>query len=627
MNNGQINAVPLQPVMPPPQDTASAAVVSKDNGQQNGGSFAEMLGEIQRTKVLPDSGQTEQSLEPVAENLVVDLQAGLPELSLLASTSEPVSAKQDDVEKAEAGNNDAPLRNDLDDLATQMFMSAYLQPGRMPAVNNQPELPVDVLQKVAVAQEQTVAIFAAAIEKQTGQESVKPGRMSDVDNLTVLPAETQLKVAAASVKTEIIPALSSATQVVGSDRMSDASNMAILPAETQLKVAAASVKTEIIPALSSATQMVGSDRMSDASNMTALTAGTPQKDATVSIKPELLSVLQEKIKVEPIVVEPLKTTVVPSPTASAGPIVLKDVNVDNQHAALGKNVTATLISSLPVPSPESELEIQMSQPQPITARLVTSAVSADSRSITVVPGPVVTPEQLMEKVRSGNALDSVKEVTSTLQAIDSANESILGSGTSPGGEGDQGQPDSASDHQMLTQNMRAQSGAEHQKVSALSTKAVYSETVRQDMPEQVMHQVKERLVQHDIKSGSQQITLTLSPDSLGELKMNLNLQGQKLSVEIVTENRTVRDIIVQHTEALKESLARQNITMESFDVTTGGKGSGNQGQNQNAWRELAKQQQQSWITQSGYQVARADLPSSQIGYQKQQGQSMLDIHY
>jgi flagellar hook-length control protein FliK len=99
-------------------------------------------------------------------------------------------------------------------------------------------------------------------------------------------------------------------------------------------------------------------------------------------------------------------------------------------------------------------------------------------------------------------------------------------------------------------------------------------------------------------------------------------------VEIVTETRTVRDAIVQHADALKESLARQNITMESFDITTGGKNSGNQGQNQNAWRELARQQQQQFWTSSGrYLSAQADLPSGQAAYQRQKEHSMLDIHY
>ena len=52
-------------------------------------------------------------------------------------------------------------------------------------------------------------------------------------------------------------------------------------------------------------------------------------------------------------------------------------------------------------------------------------------------------------------------------------------------------------------------------------------------------------------------------------------------------------------------------------------------QNQNAWRELAKQQQQqqSWATPRGYNTAQADLPANPAAYQRQQGQSMLDIHY
>jgi flagellar hook-length control protein FliK len=210
-------------------------------------------------------------------------------------------------------------------------------------------------------------------------------------------------------------------------------------------------------------------------------------------------------------------------------------------------------------------------------------------------------------------------MATSLQSIASASETTLGSDT----------PQSGDSNQMLEQQMRGQLSTEHQKAAALSAKGVPTETVRQDIPEQVMHQVKERLLHHDVKAGSQQITLTLSPDSLGELKMNLNLQGQKLSVEIVTENRTVRDVIVLHADALKESLARQNITMESFDVTTSGKGSAGQGQNQNAWRELAKeqQQQQLWSSPHGYRTAQADLPSGQGAYQRQQGQSMLDIHY
>jgi flagellar hook-length control protein FliK len=231
-------------------------------------------------------------------------------------------------------------------------------------------------------------------------------------------------------------------------------------------------------------------------------------------------------------------------------------------------------------------------------------------------------------------LTAVKVATSTLQMEASGNTSMVGSESLSRSDSNQGESDASYDSPDTTQNMSGQLVAEQQKMSAVTTKPVPVEPLRQDIPAQVMPQVKERLDQHDIKLGKQQITLTLSPDSLGEIKMNLNLQGEKLSIEIVTENRSVRDAIVQHADVLKESLARQNITIESFDITTGGKGSGNQGQNQNAWRELMKQQQeqqqqqqQFWTSSRGYNVAQADPPSELAIQQRRQGQSMLDVHY
>jgi flagellar hook-length control protein FliK len=237
--------------------------------------------------------------------------------------------------------------------------------------------------------------------------------------------------------------------------------------------------------------------------------------------------------------------------------------------------------------------------------------------------------QQNEKNRAGVEQSVVKELAPLQQSTVSANESSFGTSTS-GGDSNQELPDGATaGKQLQAQDLQGQLGADHQKIPTVTSKPIPIESVRQDIPEHVMQQVKDRLVQHEVKAGSQQITLTLSPDSMGELKMNLNLQGQKLSVEIVTESRSIRDAIVQHTDSLKESLARQNITMESFDVTTGGKGSGNQGLNQNAWREMAKQQQQQqfWATPRGYNTAQADLPSGLAAYPQQPGQSMLDIHY
>jgi flagellar hook-length control protein FliK len=145
--------------------------------------------------------------------------------------------------------------------------------------------------------------------------------------------------------------------------------------------------------------------------------------------------------------------------------------------------------------------------------------------------------------------------------------------------------------------------------------------------EQVVQQVRDCLVNHDTKPGTEQIVLRLSPEHLGELKVNLSLEGQRLKVEIVAENRMVRDSLMQHTDTLKESLSRQNIKMDSFEVTTGGNGSTDGGRGQGDWRELAQQRQHdAWMPNGGYRVAKLVEPAI-AAYQLKSEHTMVDLHY
>ena len=63
------------------------------------------------------------------------------------------------------------------------------------------------------------------------------------------------------------------------------------------------------------------------------------------------------------------------------------------------------------------------------------------------------------------------------------------------------------------------------------------------------------------------ITLKLHPEELGELKINMRMEDQHLKVEITTQNQSVKDALMQNLDILKETLSRQNISMERFDVT------------------------------------------------------------
>jgi flagellar hook-length control protein FliK len=588
MSNGQIKSasMPTAVALVSQEPTVSAAV-TLDGVQQDGGSFAGLLNGIQsvaKMKDSPDSGQAEQPMARVgedqlsrdagAENPAVDMLVLLDASRQIISASEPAVPKQEALKEANGCTDVAPQGGDPTDVMSQMAMAAYSQPGRMPEVTIPTPLPVDMLQKVV----------AAVVEQPTERQS------------------TALSVALAAEK-----------------QQHHQSEAVQLPSAVGHPVK--NVDTE--PVQAGAFQPVENDTMSGVTIPTPLPVDRLQNVASSTDQPVLFSVPPDKIQQKsaetvPVQAVPVQTPVVLSAVTAPLPTPDKPIAPPGAISAdLTAIPTVKTAAVVPTSSPESEIEIHLSQPRPITAR-----VTANARQ-------QLNPEQQIDKVRSGNEQSAVKEMASSLQIAASDSESTLGSGTSRGSSNNQEQPDVASDNQTLTQDMRGQLRAEQQRTTVSTPKAVLTEPLRQDVPEQVVQQVKERLVQHDVKPGNQQITLTLSPDTLGELKMNLNLQGQKLSVEIVTENRTVRDAIIQHTDALKESLARQNITMESFDVTTGGKGPGNQGQNQSAWRELAKQQQhqQLWTSPRGYQTARADLPSDSAAYQGQQGQTMLDIHY
>jgi flagellar hook-length control protein FliK len=285
----------------------------------------------------------------------------------------------------------------------------------------------------------------------------------------------------------------------------------------------------------------------------------------------------------------------------------------------------------------AELDLQLAQARPITTTkgAVESVPATSARGAALLMPEarngrtLLGRQQLFDNNRMTGEQSPGKELGTSGSADLVSGKIIAEAVTAVAGNEEQKMEDGLVDQQPQAHNFGGVLNQEHQKTSAVAGKMPVMEAVRQEVPDQIMQQVKDRLEQHDLKPGNQQITLTLAPDTLGELKMNLNLQGQKLSVEIITENRVVRDAIAQHTETLKESLAKQNIAMESFDVTTGGKGSGGQGQqNQSAWRELVKQQQQQqfWAMPRGY-TARADAPTVSVPYQKPQGHAMLDIHY
>ncbi|MDK9719345.1 MAG: flagellar hook-length control protein FliK, partial [Trichlorobacter sp.] len=144
--------------------------------------------------------------------------------------------------------------------------------------------------------------------------------------------------------------------------------------------------------------------------------------------------------------------------------------------------------------------------------------------------------------------------------------------------------------------------------------------------ELVGRQVTDRLVSHEIKQGNDQISFKLSPENLGTLQLNMRMEDNRLKLEIVAENRGVRDALLQQADDLKETLARQNIKVDSFNVTMSS--NGNQSQQSQDWRQMMPEQHQ----QSPSQYASRTNPNSgkieaPMQYFAPQYQSTLDVRF
>lgn len=168
------------------------------------------------------------------------------------------------------------------------------------------------------------------------------------------------------------------------------------------------------------------------------------------------------------------------------------------------------------------------------------------------------------------------------------------------------------------------SGSRPQAVPAAM---VADELPKQVQGEQVARQVFERLGTHEFRQGSDQISLRLSPEHLGNVQLNLRMEEQGLKLEIITEQRGVREALLRQGDELKETLARQNIRIDSFDVSTGNLGG--QSQQQREWRQMNAEQRmyhaQHTSAARGGSVVQDSLQGVQ--YFAPQYQSTIDVRF
>lgn len=263
---------------------------------------------------------------------------------------------------------------------------------------------------------------------------------------------------------------------------------------------------------------------------------------------------------------------------------------------------------------------QQEQPQKVRSALP-NVSSLSSAAVSAADGRTEPVTVRLDRREPGETQKSGQVDTAKIIAADT-------SGGKQAGSEENATSDRGMNGNFLSQVLQQPVKTEGSLTAGTASGTVQNAASRSDVPpEQVVQQVKDRFMNHETKPGSEQIVLRLSPEHLGELKVNLNLEGQRLKVEIVAENRMVRDSLMQHTDALKESLSRQNIKMDSFEVTTGGNGATDGGRGQGNWRELAQQRQQNaWMPDGGYHLAKQAVPQV-AAYLAKSEHTMVDLHY
>jgi flagellar hook-length control protein FliK len=142
-------------------------------------------------------------------------------------------------------------------------------------------------------------------------------------------------------------------------------------------------------------------------------------------------------------------------------------------------------------------------------------------------------------------------------------------------------------------------------------------------PEQIMTQVKEKLAETPLKGESGLISLKLHPEELGELKLHIRLEDQKLKVEVIAENHAVKDALMQNMNSLRDTLSRHNLTMEKFDVFTAANGGSNQ-----QFREGKQSARNPWVNRyDRFTVPVADESGITAKYLDQGDNSLVDVRF
>jgi flagellar hook-length control protein FliK len=157
--------------------------------------------------------------------------------------------------------------------------------------------------------------------------------------------------------------------------------------------------------------------------------------------------------------------------------------------------------------------------------------------------------------------------------------------------------------------------------SSAASSEVKPTHTRDALHESILSQVRDGVVRHDGK-GNGEMSLRLNPGELGELKIQVRMDDNRVRIEVQADNKMVKDLLMNNLDSLKESLTSRNFSMEGFDVSTGGGFNSPLNEQQG---NPQQQQSRSRLAQSGG-YAEGSEPA-RVNYLNDEGDNLLNVRF
>jgi len=100
---------------------------------------------------------------------------------------------------------------------------------------------------------------------------------------------------------------------------------------------------------------------------------------------------------------------------------------------------------------------------------------------------------------------------------------------------------------------------------AINTVKQHPEPVRDFFPAYLIDQVGKQ-ISRSILRGEKVIRLQLKPPELGVLKVEIDIKGNILKIGMITENSSIKELLLSNVHELREALVEQGVKLDRLDI-------------------------------------------------------------